>query len=206
VVVASEVVERELRRGVAGCPICRFEARFEGGDLRGDATEANARTTASATASATPGAPARPGSDAPATVDAIDRLIALLGLAEPGGAVLLTGAYATLASALAQRCEVAVITDQPHQPRALEDPVSAISGFGDAIPFSDGTFRAAALGASTSQPRGSDAVRCTVRGGRVVGAAALQLPEGARELARDEREWVAEVDARATVVELKRRS
>ncbi|MNC89281.1 hypothetical protein D3C83_51900 [compost metagenome] len=113
-----------------------------------------------------------------------------------------------------------MITDQPRERRALEDPVSAITGFGDAIPFSDGTFRAAALGtaipgaaadaatpgAGLSLARANDAVRCTALGGRVVGASVTPLPEGTRDLARDEKEWVAEVDARATVVELKRRS
>ena len=195
-VVASEVVERELRRGVAGCPVCRFEARFEGGDLRGDAPEAGAETAASP--------------EEPATVGAIDRLMALLGLAEPGGAVLLTGEYAALAPALAQRCEVAVITDRSRPQRALEDPVAAVIGFGEHVPFSDATFRAAAIGAraagsAITRAQANDAVRCTAPGGRIVGSATVPLPEGARELARDEREWVAEVEARATVVELKRR-
>jgi hypothetical protein len=190
VVIASQVVERELLRGVAGCPECRFEARFEGGDLSRGAIDAAATASVSARADA----------------ESLDRLIALLGLAEPGGAVLLTSEYAALAPALAQRCEVAVITDQVRQPRGLEDPVAAILGFGDSIPFSDGTFRGAALGATTTVAWANDAVRCTARGGRVVGAAGLDVPGGARELARDGKEWVAEVDARATVVELKRRS
>jgi hypothetical protein len=196
VVVASEVVERDLRRGIAGCPVCRFEARFAGGDVFADGVAAQSRAA---------GVEERLAEPSERTA-ALDRLIALLGLAEPGGAVLLTGEYASHAPALALRCELAVVTDRAVRDRALEDPVSAIVGFGDAIPFGDGTFRAAALGAATTPAQAAEATRCIVTGGRLVGAVTLSLPAGARELARDEREWVAETDVRATIVGLTRRT
>lgn len=197
VVVASQVVERELRGGVAGCMVCRYEAHFEEGDLIAE----GARPGASL------GAP--PGADGgetrgPEPAPDVDRLIALLGLAEPGGAVLLTGPYVAAASELAARCEVAVITDRARPVRALEDPVSALVGFGDAIPFAEGSFRGAALGVDVSSARAREVVRVLPRGARIVGAVTLDLPAGARELARDEREWVAEVEGQAPLVSLGR--
>ena len=46
---------------------------------------------------------------ADAWMPTLDRLIALLGLAEPGGSVLLTGRYARLATDLARATDVAVV-------------------------------------------------------------------------------------------------
>jgi hypothetical protein len=197
VVVASQVVERELRGGMAGCMVCRFEARFVEGDLVAD----GARVDASL--GATPGADGD-GPRGPEPSLELDRLVALLGLAEPGGAVLLTGPYAAAASELAALCDVAVITDRARAVTALEDPVSALVGFGDAIPFAEGSFRGAALGVGVSPARAREVVRVLPRGARIVGAVTLDLPTGARELARDEREWVAEVEGQAPLVSLGR--
>lgn len=196
VVVASQVVERDLRRGEAGCPVCRYEARIVDGDLvdGGPRTPADARPRAAASPTASP-----------TEARELERLVALLGLAEPGGAVLLTGGYAALANDLASRCDVAVITDSPRASRPLEDPVAAVLGFTEAMPFTDGTFRAAALAAGTPPALATDQVRCVATGGRVVAPASVDRPAGLRELARDAQEWVAETEARPRVVELKRR-
>ncbi len=120
---------------------------------------------------------------------AVDRIQALLGLAEPEGAVLLGGSYVAFAQPLTARCEVSVL--------AL--------GEWSAIPFTDGTFRGAALDGPMAERLIGEAVRCVAIGGRVVAPIEIPVPPGVRELARDEREWVGERDATSGVVELKRR-
>ncbi|MBX3174673.1 MAG: hypothetical protein KF709_09690 [Gemmatimonadaceae bacterium] len=185
VVVAQRTVERELLDGVAGCPVCRLEARFADGDLL------------------LPGA-----SDSVASTDALPgeeellRLVALLGLAEPGGAVLLVGNYARFAAALVAEIDVRAVV-LGAAPRT--SGVSAVRGAQQVLPFSDATFRAAAIGASTPMPLLLDVVRGVAPGGRVVGALPLERPASVRELARDEREWVGEVERGASgIVPLRR--
>jgi len=50
-------------------------------------------------------------------------------------------------------------------------------------------------------------VRAVRLGGRVLAPATVPIPDGLRELARDDEEWVAEVTVRASgLVELRRRA
>jgi hypothetical protein len=194
VVVASQVVERDLQRGVAGCPVCRYEARFEEGDLLGGAGESLARRTTHIIDERDPDA------------DALDRLVALLAIDDASGAVLLTGRYGSFAATLAARTGVRVVVDGSRGSRSPEDPVCAVLGFEESIPFSDGTFHAAALGADSPPELTAEVARVVMSGGRVLGTAALPLPAGLRELARDEREWVAVRESISRPVELTRRS
>ena len=75
VVVASEVDERELVRGTAGCPVCHAEVRISEGDVWFGTPVVGPGT-----------APASPAAEPDA--EALGRMIALLGLAEPEGTVL----------------------------------------------------------------------------------------------------------------------
>lgn len=185
IIVAQRAVERELIEGVAGCPVCRLEARIEDGHLR------------------FPEAPADPSPVAAPDAERALRVIALLGLAEPGGAVLLTGAYAAYAGAIVRLVDVRAVVFGAAAERV--DGVSAVHLPDPALPFTDGTFRAAALAADTSMPIVLDAVRCVTPGGRVLGARPLERPESVRELARDELEWVGEAERGASgVVPLRR--
>ena len=181
VVVASRVEGRELVSGDVGCPACRFEARVVGGDLE---------------LAASPGRDA--GAARSAALPDLDRTVALLGLAEPGGAVLLLDEYARLAGAFAEALDLAVAT--------VDGPAgTAVRGVEAALPFVDGAFRAVACGSTTPPPLAADAARCLAVGGRFIGPVALVPPSGVRVLAGDDREWVAEREAPATVVELRRR-
>lgn len=174
VVVAHRTVERELVAGVAGCPSCHLEAELRQGDVF------------------FPGAQDAPLSG---SVDAaaLERVLALLGLAEPGGSVLLTGRYVALAAALTEHADVAVVTLNARGPAG--EGVSAVFLTEPALPFSDHTFRAAALDALTPLPVLLDALRTVQPGGRVLGALPLERPLGVRELARDATEWVGEREA-----------
>jgi hypothetical protein len=177
IVVALETADRELVRGVGGCPACHLEMRVEGGDalFPGAAPDAPRRAAA----------PSRAAEDA-----LLARVVALLGIAEPGGAVLLTGRYAALAAALAAQCDVAVIVLNAES--AVGSGVSRAYVAESSVPFTDGTFRAAALDLTVPASTAHDAVRVVAVGGRVLGASALAVPPGLRELARDSAEWVAE--------------
>lgn len=171
--------DRELIDGAAGCPVCQLEARVAGGVVRFAASFG-------ITLSGDPLAPAHESVPDEATVL---RTGALLALAEPGGAVLLTGHYARLAAALRERFGVTTV-------------VAVTPG---AVPFTDQTFRAAALDADVAGSAAlDDAVRTVAVGGRVLLPAGRALPPGLRVLAADERETIAEREAPATVISLGR--
>ena len=176
IVVAQETVERDLRRAIVGCAVCGLEARIASGTL----TFPDGRVVAGA------------GRGAP-EVDtaALERLVALLHLDAPGGAVLLAGGYARFAVALEAACEVHAVVlasahedvhHGAHQERHHDAPW---------IPFTDATFRAAAVAGLPSALLG-DLARVVTPGGRIVAEAGVEPPAGTRLLARDDREWVAE--------------
>lgn len=121
---------------------------------------------------------------------AVERLVALLGLAEPGGAVLLTPGYAALADALAATADVDVVVYDTAGVARTEF-ARAVRGLASAVPFTDGTFRAAALDVA-SAAFAADAVRAVAPRGRVLGAIGLDAPAQVTILARDAREWVGE--------------
>jgi len=195
VVVALQTRERDLLEARLGCMQCRREGFIVGGHVmlqaRG-AGEANA-AIAGVSQAATAGE----------TQAALDRLEAQLGLSEPGARVLLGGRYARFADDLATRVDARVA--------ALNVSTAASPGAGsvflaeECVPFSDGTFTAAAFDALISATQLSDALRTLQRGARVVGMHPLPVPLGVREIARDAVEWVGERDALPTdVVPLRR--
>jgi len=218
IVVARRSVDRELVDGVAGCPECYLEAVITAGDVVFPGSDAQApRGSRAADPSGVQGAAAEPASG----IEPLTRLIALLGLAEPGGAVLLTGRYAALAGALTAAVDVSVVTWNAAGARrtAANDAASVTLTPDEAassgvcavwlaefvVPFTDGTFRAAALDSTVPLPAVLDAVRAVSVGGRIVGAASLDRPHTVRELARDAEEWVGERTSGASgVVPLRR--
>ena len=201
IVVARAKRDRELLEGFAGCPVCHLEARVRAGHVEfPSGVESAVEGAGAAGHEASTGMAARAG----AWMPDLERLQALLGLAEPGGAVLLTGRYASLGAALAARADVAVVTLQADAPPDAEG-VSAVLGAPRRVPFTDGTFRGAALDAGLDAALAEDAVRTVSIGGRVLGAAALARPAGTNELARDAHEWVAAREAVPQAVPLSRR-
>lgn len=185
VLVVHRAVERELVTGVAGCMVCRLEAEVRDGDVYFPSA-----------------APVEP--PAAGTLPDLDRVMALLGLAEPGGAVLLTGRYAALGAVLASAVDVQVVSLNTAPVRGAG--VSTVHLPEPAIPFSDNTFRAAALDANTSLPVVLETVRTLQVGGRLLATGPIERPFGIRELARDATEWVGEREAGPTgVVRITRR-
>jgi hypothetical protein len=188
VVVSRRKRERELLEGFAGCPVCQLEVPIVEGHLRFDGVAAGAAAA-----------------DADQAPD-LARLIALLGLGEPEGAVLLTGRYAIVAEALAELTGVGAVVMHATRVWPASELVSAVLGSPSLVPFTDTTFRGAALDASTPIALVADAVRSVAMGGRIVGAAGLLVPAGLKELARDDQEWVAARERSGAIVELRRRT
>lgn len=187
VVVSRRKRDRELLEGFAGCPVCQLEVPI---------VEGHVRFSGNAPSSTAPEA---------GTATDLDRLVALLGLGEPEGTVLLTGRYGLVAEALAEATGVSVVLMHAARVSPASELVSAVLGAPPRVPFTDMTFRGAALDKATPIALAADAVRAVAMGGRVVGAASLAVAAGLRELARDDHEWVAAREGSGAIVELSRR-
>ena len=129
------------------------------------------------------------------------RLAAQLGLGEPGGLVMLTGRYAALAESLGEVVDVTcIVVDPGHVP-----PAAIRFELRDRIPLAGATLRGAALDEPRATPTFlAEVTRCMQVGGRVVSPARSVVPDGARLIARDEQEWVAQVEGSVPVIQLRR--
>ncbi len=175
--VVDRIVGRNVEAGSLACPVCDTSYPIiDGVAVFDDARYGAARETAPA--------------PSPSLIDRSEevmRAAALLNLAEPGGFVLVGGAWASLAESLADATGVAmVVLNAPGRPsgQGIVSPIYA-----DALPLGRGVLRGALLDADTSADGVTRAVRAR---GRLVGPAARVLPAGTRELARDGEHWVAE--------------
>jgi uncharacterized protein YbaR (Trm112 family) len=191
VAAALETRDRCVLRGTLGCPVCRAEYPVRGG------------VAAFGPIGAHRAAAAADGVGLPADDEAI-RLAALLGLASAGGIVAVAGTWDAAVDALLQVADVRVLVVEPASPYAPREPVGAVTGAW--LPVAAASLRGVALDAATAAPeRLAAAVHALRGGGRLVAPVAVPLPDGVRELARDERHWVAERDAPAgAVVPLRR--
>ena len=130
------------------------------------------------------------------------RLAAQLGLAEPGGTLLLSGRYAALSPELLGVVDVTcVIVD----PAGRVSPDAVTFRLADRIPFASGSLR----GAAVDTPRNTmefltDVARALRPLGRLVAPSASALPATMREVARDEHEYVAESVSADPVIALRR--
>jgi len=215
---------RDIAEGALGCPICRreFPVRFGEVDfvtassgLAAPSPDALAGTPHGAPAPAAPGDDriddriddidahgdvddADSVHDAPPSggADLLLRARALLGLDEGGGIVLVGGALARHAEALADAVAVmTLLLNPPAAAARASRPPSAVRAAGG-VPLAPGSLRAAWLDGATATPPFLDAVVRALRpGGRLVAPAGATVPAGVRELVRDAQEWVGERDA-----------
>lgn len=192
IVVAQEVVGRDLHKGFAGCAECRLEARISLGVVEFPEPDAKASVAASSPIASAPLDP---------TPERLERTAALLNLAEPGGTILLTGRYTALADRLTEELDlIAVIPASAAQEGTTSDRIIRIKHAAPHAVFSAQTFRAAALESPTPEALHSLAV-----GARLLAPAeAAPLPD-TRELARDQEEWLAERTAPTPIIQLGRR-
>ena len=162
---AERMVGRDIVEGQLGCPVCEAIYPIPGGAvLFTPATAPEQRAE---------------GED-------VLRTAALLNLADPGGVVVLVGAWSVYARPLANVVDAHVLVIDP------SDRVEGVSAIyaGGAIPLAAGSVRAVA----TDSP---EAVVQTLRpGGRILSPAAVGVPPGVRELARDQQHWVGETEGK----------
>lgn len=188
-VAAAERTEaRHIVEGTLGCPVCKAQFAIHDGvaDLRRAHHE-------------------RSDADAePASADDAVRLAAFLGLDDSQGTVLLLGTWATHARALREVVEVNVIAADPPASMIGEPGISVLRCDGP-LPLAPGTSRGTAVDAADGSSRIASAVRATRIGGRVVAPVSVPVPAGLRELARDERLWVAEREPDLPIVSLTRK-
>lgn len=194
VAAAAETRDRCVVRGTLGCPVCRAEFPVTEGVAAFDQAPGPAREPLGTSA-----AGAAAGSD-----DEAVRLAALLGLTSPGGIVAVGGAWGAVVDALLQVADVRVLVVEPLHAHVPREPVGALRGAW--LPVAAASLRGVALDHATAAPERLAAAVIALRpGGRLVAPAGTPVPSGARELARDERHWVAERAAPAgAVVPLRR--
>ena len=165
-----------VAEGVLGCPQCNRRYPIRGGTIHFAAAATVQREKAA------------DGAD-------VMRLAAQLGLIEPGGMILLTGRYATIHASLTELVEVTCLlvgAEYPATPLAVNFVVE------DRLPLVDHALRGAAIDVEGAGIL-IEVARCTSPGGRIVAPAASRIPSGVRLIARDDREWVGEVENVSTV-------
>lgn len=203
VLFADESRDRHILRGTLGCPICGRRYVIE----RGTAwfTEAGGDATAAVATGSLPERPASPPSPergpptgvpptavSPSAVSPT-ALAAYLGLAEPGGVAGLFGSWARIAGDLGDVVEmielVAIAPDTPTDPMQ-----SAIMPRSRAqVPLATGSLRAAAVDQGDDAGLvATEAARLVRSGGRILAPASVPVPDGVRELTRDDSWWIGE--------------
>lgn len=175
---------QRVSEGLLGCPVChaRYPIHHGVADFTGGAMDVRR---------AAPGSPP----------DAM-RLAAQLSLTEPGGIILLAGRPVASAEGLAAIADVTclVVSAAP-----LLSPAVVTIDVGDRLPLADRALRGAAVDEQHSSQGFLDEVARCVRGrGRIVAPAQSPLPPGTLIIARDEREWVGEVEAFTQPIPLRR--
>ncbi len=182
---ADVVVDRRIVHGTVGCPICGAEWAITEGALHIIDPSSLGRSALSHPI-------ADPGD---VRADAL-RTAALLDMRDATGVVLLAGASAYAADALASLTGVLVLVVNP--PAGVARAHSRLY-VRDALPFGVGSMRGARLdGAHATDAWLESASRAVLRGGRVIAPVSCSVPPALCELARDAHEWVAEVRVAAS--------
>jgi uncharacterized protein YbaR (Trm112 family) len=126
--------------------------------------------------------------------DAGVRLAAQLGVMGGETPVLLTGDYTRVGYALHAWTTAPQLWLNARVPVTGALQASVLCVEQAPLPLGAATLAAAAVDASHAHaPWLSSVVRCIRQGGHLIAPAATPVPDGVRELARDDREWVGEV-------------
>lgn len=164
---------RFVRTGKLGCPVCSSTYPIIDG-----------------TAHFEPAMTGDADLPAPAAEEDVVRDAALLGLTRPGALVVIVGSSAAGAAQLAEMTESRVIVVNPVA-RIDEIERVGIVTAGDRIPLADGSADGLITDDSSST-LATEAARLLKPGGRIVAVAGADLGARFHELARDERNVVAE--------------
>lgn len=174
IVSTTRTVDRHILDGVLGCPVCHAEFPIVNGVARFAETNPS------------------PAAESPSD-EAAMRLAAFLELVDARGFAILFGRWGAHADRLRRIAETSVVLVNPGA--TVVGDVAGTIITGERLPLAAGSARAAALDDSTGDAQADSAVRTVRQGGRVLGPVTRNVPNGLRELARDERLWVAEKTA-----------
>ena len=191
---ATRQIERRIIQGSLGCPVCGKEYPIA------DAV-ADLRAAPVATAEGESASQASPPNE-----EATVRLAAQLDLIEHGRVVLLTGEYAAMAPSLSVMFDALCIAlgVPRHAERHVAEHASVLR-VDATVPLAQSTLQGAAIDVVHSAQFELSQVSALLRPrGRLVAPASTNLPHGVKELARDDREWVASRVAGGDVIPLRR--
>jgi uncharacterized protein YbaR (Trm112 family) len=175
VLASRRTEDRHVLEGTLGCPVCRAEYPIHDGIA--EFCDPSVRSRASG--------------DAMRTLPPADHLAAMLNLGDALGFAVLIGAWGSRANALVETVDAPpLLLVEPPSGIAMGRGLSGIRA-GAILPLATGAARAVATDA-VDPARLADAARVTRVGGRLVAPADSRLPDGVRELARDDVVWVGE--------------
>jgi uncharacterized protein YbaR (Trm112 family) len=178
---ADRMEARHIVDGTLGCPVCRAEYPIRRGvvDFRRSAPRALPPPT-------------------PPDPEQATRLAAFLDLADVTGFAVLVGARGTHAPLVRAQVDTPLVLVDPPENVEGEPGISVLRCDGE-LPLAAGAARGVAID-EVSAERAASAVRATRVAGRVVAPASTPLPDGVRELARDDTDWVGEREPLASPV------
>jgi uncharacterized protein YbaR (Trm112 family) len=183
VAALDRVEDRDVVQGMLGCPVCRSEFAIRDRDLW---LVTNAMPT--------------PATRAKHPDDDGLRLAASLDLRSDSGFAILRGSWGALAAGIAAISPTHLVL--------LDPPFGTSRGASWSIIHAGGTVPFAprsAVGAAIDDDASAFALASAVRsGGRLVGPPNVAPPSSVKELVRDERWWVAEVEATSDPVPIRR--
>ena len=193
VAAADETVDRHIITGVLGCPVCHARYEIE----RGIADFGGA-------------GPATIALDEPGLEpndELAFKLAAMLDVSDPAGYVILMGRWTRLANALRATVPVQVLAVNPMPDVAMGDGVSGVRTRLD-VPVLDGSALGAALDVTSNSAHETlllqSAVASVRPGARIVAPVELSLPDGVRELVRDDAQWVGVREGGRPLLQLSR--
>jgi uncharacterized protein YbaR (Trm112 family) len=178
--------DRDITAGLLGCPVCGAEYPIEDGiAIFGEGL---------------PREPARvPEPYGETDEEAAMRCAAMLALFDPGGVVILGGAWGRCAPTLLEMTRTSLLLVEPPTDIRLGNGIGGIR-VGTTIPLAASSARGIALDDRTSLPTlVVSAARALKPGGRLVASAAQAVPVGIVERARDDRHWVGEAEPAPSV-------
>jgi uncharacterized protein YbaR (Trm112 family) len=180
VVAPDEMAGRMIARGIVGCPACRREYPIENGVVRFGAA---------------------PAEDGAAGVEPPDPDIvqALLGLAGPGGFVVLVGTAARLAGPLAERLAGVHFVGIDAPTDVAPSPALSLLVHPATIPLRDAMARGVMLGAEhAGAPWLAEGTRVLLSGLRLLVVGEDVVAPGLEQLAVGRGLWVGRKQARGT--------
>ena len=173
--------DRDIVAGLLGCPVCGAEYPIENGiAVFGDGL---------------PVEPARvPEPYGETDEEAAMRCAAMLALFDPGGMVMLGGAWGRCAPALLEMTRTLILLVEAPKDVRLGGAIGGLR-VGAVLPLAAASARGIALDDRTSVAGlVASAARALKPGGRLVASATSPVPAGIVERARDDRHWVGEAE------------